>query len=484
MPATPEASGPASAAGDRPGTPRAPRLLLGAGTVALGAVPLTVALFESGPERIAGAVGLMALLIAVSGAFLAKYERQAWDDMRRLSVSATLLLGMMYLTVATAIAFPDLPAYVMPIPLAAMLATQMCGPRVGLVVTVATSAAGQLLGFADGVWAVAVFAASVSAIVVFSSLQQRRQLVGAGFHVMATLGIASALAALADGGSGRETLIAGVEGIAGGALSAVLAYGSLPFLEQIFGVTTHIRLLELSSPSSPLMREMMQRAPGTYAHSLLAGNLTESAAEAIGADPLLARVGSYYHDIGKLRRPAFFVENIVGTANPHDETSPSLSALIITAHVREGLEMAREHRLPPEITSIIREHHGDSLVSFFYDKATSGDEPVFESDFRYSGDRPRSREAALVMLADCVEAAVRSVERPSGPRIEATVRRVVEEKVGDGQLRDSSMTLADIETVIEVYSGILSRMHHSRVEYPDESRRRRLAHAGERHKSP
>ncbi len=470
------------AAPSRP--PIAPRLLLGAGTAVLAAVPTAVALHGEGIVRTIAAAALMALLIVVSGAYVRRYEPPVWADIRRLSVAALLLLGMMYLTVAISMTFPDLPAYVMPVPLAAMLATQLTGARVGLLVTVVTSVAGQLLGFADGFQAVAVFAASVAAIIVFSNVTQRRQLVGAGLHVMATLGASSALAAAADGALMREALLAGVEGVAGGALSAVLAYGSLPFLEQAFGLTTSVRLLELSSPSSPLMRELMQRAPGTYAHSLLAGNLAETAAEAIGADPLLARVGAYYHDVGKLRRPSFFVENLAGGDNPHDETSPSLSALIITAHVREGLELASEHGLPPELVSIIREHHGDSLVSYFYDKAASGTDPVFEADFRYSGDRPTSREAALVMLADCVEATVRSMERPSGPRIEAAVRRVVDEKVSDGQLRDSSMTLSDIERVVGVYSNIMSRMHHARVDYPDESRRRRMTHAGKRDEQP
>lgn len=469
-----------------PGVPAPPstraRWALGIAVVVLGAGPIVSTTLTLGEVRIAAACALFALLVVVSAAYMRRFEPAVWADMRLLGVLATLLLGMMYLTVATWLLLPDVTPYVMPVPLAAMIAAQMSGPRLGLIVSVLTSAAGLLLGFADGVQIVAVFVASLGALVVFSSLTQRRQLVRAGLHVMLTVGVASLLAALTHGAGPGVALVAGAEGVFGGAMAAVLAYGLLPFLESIFGVTTDIRLLELSSPSSPLLRELMQNAPGTYAHSVLTGNLAETAAEAISANPLLARVGAYYHDIGKLRRPSFFSENLAGAANPHDETSPSLSALIITAHVREGMELAREHRLPPELAAIIRQHHGDSLVSYFYRKAAAGSDAVHEGDFRYSGERPASKEAALVMLADCVEAAVRTLQAPSTRRIEATVRRVVEEKVADGQLRDSTMTLSDIERVIEVYARILGNIHHSRVEYPDEARR--AIDASQRHQSP
>lgn len=466
----------------RPSVSRRARWALGAAVVVLGAGPIVWTSFALGPVPVIAACALFSLLVIVTGSYMRRFEPAVWADVRLLGVTATLLLGMMYLTVGTRVLLPDVTPYVMPVPLAAMIAAQMSGPRLGLIVSVLTAAAGLLLGFADGVEIVAAFLASVGALVVFSSLIQRRQLVRAGLHVMVTVGVASLLAAIVQGAHPGGALVAGGQGVLGGATAAVLAYGLLPFFENIFGLTTDIRLLELSSPSSPLMRQLMQSAPGTYAHSLLTGNLAETAAEAIGADQLLARVGAYYHDIGKLRRPSFFSENLDGAANPHDETSPSLSALIITAHVREGMELAREHRLPPELSAIIRQHHGDSLVSYFYRKAAAGTDGVFEGDFRYGGERPTSKEAALVMLADCVEAAVRSLAAPSTPRIEATVRRVVEDKVADGQLRDSTMTLSDIEHVIEVYARILGNIHHSRVEYPDEARS--AIDASQRHESP
>ena len=257
-----------------------------------------------------------------------------------------------------------------------------------------------------------------------------------------------------------------------GLIAAIFGYGLLPFFEYVFGVTTDVRLLELGNPAHPLLRELMVKAPGTYTHSLMTGNLAEAGAEAIGANALLARVGSYYHDVGKLRRPSFFIENQAGQDNPHDTTSPTLSALIITSHVREGLELAREYRLPREITDIIKQHHGTSLVTYFYNKASEGDGPVYEADFRYGGERPTSREAALVMLADSSEAVVRTVKKPTPPRVEAAVRKVVAGKVDDGQLDNADLTLADIEKTILVYSRMLSASYHARVEYPEPQKRK------------
>jgi hypothetical protein len=209
----------------------------------------------------------------------------------------------------------------------------------------------------------------------------------------------------------------------------------------------------------------MVEAPGTYSHSVMTANLAESAAEDIGANPVLTRVASYYHDVGKIRRPSFFVENQAGGQNPHDTTAPTLSALIITAHVREGVELAREYKLPFEIVDIIRQHHGTSLVRYFYSKATENG-AVVEEDFRYDGDRPQSREAALVMLADSSEAAVRAIKKPSPQRIKATVKSVIEDKVADGQLDSADLTLADIQKIVEVYSRMLSSLYHPRIEYP------------------
>ncbi len=256
-------------------------------------------------------------------------------------------------------------------------------------------------------------------------------------------------------------------GMISGIFSAVLTIGGLPFLESAFGVTTSLRLLELSSPNQFLLRELMANAPGTYNHSVVAANLAESGAEAIGADPLLSRVGAYYHDIGKMKRPFFFIENQIDI-NEHDKINPNLSCLIITAHVKEGVELAKEYHLPPEIIDIIQEHHGTTLVTYFYHRAKEkvAKERICEEDFRYSGMRPKSKEAALVMLADSVEAAARTMSKPSLNRLEQMIRKIVNGKLNDGQLDESALTLADLEKIVRAFTQTIASVYHYRIEYP------------------
>lgn len=417
--------------------------------------------------------GLAALIVIAGGAYVWRYDKPVWDRMRDLAIIATLFVGALWATRAILWVLPEVSVYFLPVPLAAMLATLLISAREGMLVAVMTVLAGVLLGFSGGSLVVAMLVWSLLSVVAISFMTERRQLFYVGAFLVATGSLVGFTATYASGVSLTESGSAALAGAVGGMLAAVLGYGLLPFFEHLFGVTTDVRLLELSNPGNPLLRELMVKAPGTYSHSVMTANLAEAAAEAIGANPLLARVGAYYHDIGKIRRPGFFVENQAGAANPHDRTAPSLSALIITSHVREGVELAEEGKLPKEIVDIIRQHHGTSLVSYFYNKAASeGDGPVFEADFRYDGKRPGTREAALVMLADSAEAAVRTVKKPTLPRIEAVVRKIVETKVSDGQLNEADLTLADIEKTIHVYAKLLASMYHPRIEYPDAEPRR------------
>jgi hypothetical protein len=420
---------------------------------------------------IAGVV-LMSVLIAFSGWYWAAFDEALWNRMRDLVLLSTLLLGMMYVTRLTSLLVPEISPYLMPVPLVGILATLLVGPRPAVLVTLMSTVAALLLGFAGGAQAVAALISSVAGIVLTSRLRRRSDMFAVGGLVMVVLGVVSFGASLASGNELADSLVSGGYGVIGGLATAVLMVGSLPFLESIFGITTDVTLLELGSPSHPLLRRLMTEAPGTYAHSVMTANLAETAAEAIGANPLLARAGAYFHDIGKVRRPAFFVENQAGGTNPHDRTSPSLSARIITAHVREGVELAEEYKLPREVVDIVREHHGTTVVSYFYDKASKKGGPVVEADYRYDGRRPHTPEAALVMLADSVEAAVRTLEDPTPARIEAMVRRIVQNKVADHQLDESALTLTDIETATMVYTRMLSSVYHPRVEYPEPAEKR------------
>ncbi|MGE5397393.1 MAG: HD family phosphohydrolase [Chitinophagales bacterium] len=258
-------------------------------------------------------------------------------------------------------------------------------------------------------------------------------------------------------------------GILNGLFSAVLTIGLLPYLESGFSVTSSIRLLELSNPNEELLRRMLVEAPGTYHHSIMVGNLAEAAAEKVGAQPLMVRVGAYYHDIGKLKRPYFFVENQLGAENPHEKIAPSLSALIITSHIKDGVELAREARLPRPIIDFIEQHHGTTLVKFFYSRALEEDEDgnVNEESFRYEGPKPQSKEVALVMLADSVEAAVRSLQDHSPGRMEGMIRRIIKDRLYDGQLEECSLTFRDLDIIAESFFKVLNGVYHSRVEYPE-----------------
>lgn len=257
---------------------------------------------------------------------------------------------------------------------------------------------------------------------------------------------------------------------ANGFLSVVLALGFVPFFESLFHITTSIRLIELATPNHPLLKELMSHAPGTYSHSILTASLAEAAAEELKANPLLVRAASYFHDIGKMKRPLFFSENQQGVKNPHDETNPSLSRLIIESHVKEGVELAREHNLPREIIDIIAQHHGTTLMKPFYVKATENGNEVSEEEYRYDGEKPKTKEAAIVMLADSVEAAVRSINKRTPERIEKVVRTVIKGKLEDGQLDESPLTFQDLEKITGAFVKVLSGMYHNRVEYPEKEK--------------
>ena len=266
-----------------------------------------------------------------------------------------------------------------------------------------------------------------------------------------------------------QILMQGVQGIVSGIAASVITTGLLPYLENAFNITTPLKLLDLAQPNHPLLQRLLLDAPGSYHHSVLVGNLAETAAGYIHADPVTVRVGAYYHDIGKIKRPYFFVENQAGNENPHDKIAPSLSTLIVTSHIKDGVDLCREYKLPQIIIDIVQQHHGTMLVSYFYKRATENEhsECIIEADFRYEGPRPQSKEAALIMLADACEAAVRSIGKPNKNRIEATVRKIIRERLHDGQLDECNVTLKDLNVIGDVFIRVLSSMFHTRIEYPD-----------------
>jgi putative nucleotidyltransferase with HDIG domain len=271
--------------------------------------------------------------------------------------------------------------------------------------------------------------------------------------------------------TGTISLIAG---FMGGALAGVIATGFLPLIEMLFGFTTDIKLLELSSLDQPILKDLMVKAPGTYHHSVVVSNMVEATAVSIDANPLLAKVSAYYHDIGKIKKPLYFVENQRKGENRHEKLAPSMSSLILTAHVKDGVELAKKHRLGKEIIDIIKQHHGTSLISYFYSKAReqvkkrgSRSPHIKEEDFRYPGPKPQTKEAGLVLLADVVEAASRTLVDPTPARIKGMVQKIINNVFSDGQLDECELTLKDLNRIAMSFTKILGGIFHSRIEYPE-----------------
>lgn len=256
-----------------------------------------------------------------------------------------------------------------------------------------------------------------------------------------------------------------------GFLAAVLTIGLLPFFEAAFGILSTMKLIELSNPNHPLLRKILVETPGTYHHSVIVANLSESACEAIGANGLLARVGSYYHDLGKTKRPHFFIENQMKMENPHDKLSPQLSKTIIISHPYDGAELLKNYKMPKEIIDIAEQHHGTSLLKFFYHKAKQETEQtISEEDFRYPGPKAQTVESAVVGIADCVEAAVRSMAKPTPEKIEALVKKIINDRLEDGQFDECDLTLKQLNTVAMSICETLKGTFHSRIEYPEDEK--------------
>jgi cyclic-di-AMP phosphodiesterase PgpH len=420
--------------------------------------------------RFWGAAMLVVLGMAAVGVYLKQADAELYASTAQLTIMAVLLVMIAVFGKIAGLISPMLPMTVLPIVAAPMLATLLGDPKSGLVTAVAATAviAGSTSFSASlMMWALL---SCVFAVFSVARVSRRQELYRAGLLVMFSSGAIALAVALYSGVSGREALSEGFFGVLGGLVGTVFTIGLLPFFESVFGITTDVKLADLINPNQPLLRELASVAPGTYTHSLTVANLAEAAAEDIGADAMLARAGAYYHDVGKMKRPSFFVENQIAAAeNPHDHTNPRLSFLVIAAHLKQGIELAEEQHLPAELIDIIRQHHGTSIVQYFYQRAIEqeGYGKVKEQDFRYEGVKPQSREAAIVMLADATEAATRTLVKPTPQRIEQTVKKIVAGRVDDGQLDESHLTMCDLDTIGKSFTRVLAGAYHGRIEYPE-----------------
>ncbi len=433
-----------------------------------------------------GFAGLFLLLLTifvVVGIYIAFFVKNVYN-----SLSLMALLGLVVIiTLIFAIAANYFSGYLIPVAMGLILITVMLGSRLAVLMNIVLALLVGLVTGGDFTLVTMALIGGLAAIYRLSRVSRRSDLSRAGFYVAAANSIIIIALFLFQGNlhSGYSFLkdlgFGLLSGIGNGLFSSVVAIGLLPFLESGFGLTTVVTLLELSNPNNPLLRRLMTEAPGTYYHSIMVGNLAEGAAEAVGADSLLTRVGAYYHDIGKLKRPYFFVENQFSGTNPHLKLSPNLSALIIGSHVRDGVELARQHRLPEIIQDIINQHHGNSLISFFYQRALENKckdkQQVSEDQFRYEGPLPQTKEAAIIMLADTVEAGVRSLSKPVIGRVEALIRKVIKEKLNDGQLDECNLTLKELDRIGDSFVNIMTGIYHSRIEYPEKDLRAEIERA-------
>lgn len=418
-------------------------------------------------------VGVALVVLAEMGVawyFLERFAGRVLQTNAVIRLLLTASLTILFTALARAFALLNFDPFLIPLAGLSIVGTVLLGPRLVFLAVVISSVNAGIIGGNDFLLVTSLLLSSGFAVYAAVKADSRTELLQAGALVaLVTAGVMFAFS-LVGGGSLLGASYYGALGLANGALSLMLAMLLLPVLESVFNILTPMKLLELSDPGRPLLQKLLKKAPGTFSHSMQVGNLAENAAERIGADALLVRVGAYYHDIGKLKHPAYFIENQIAKQNPHEELSPALSAKVIKRHVKDGLELARTWNLPSEIHEIIATHHGSSRIEYFYIKALNEaleGKQIEESDFRYD-ELPRSKEAGIVMIADSVEATVKSIEKPTPKRIEDIVNETVTKKIEDGQFDKCRLTMEEIHESADAIREALVGFLGPRIEYPSQ----------------
>ena len=403
-----------------------------------------------------------------------KYFEKKFLDKNYLLISAWLSI---IIAVFAAVLPTGFSPYILPIPAYLIMMSIFLSPRVGFVAASLLCAVLAVGAQYDLQWFITFMMLDLASMIAVSRIRfsRRFDLIKTGFQigvagVVIVLSIYLIEKCLIDINNFmilRDCVLILLNGI----LSSIIALGLFPVFESWFKIITPYGLAELADHNQPLLKRLQFEAPGTYHHSLMVSNLCEAAAEAIGGNPILARVGAFYHDIGKLKRPLFFVENqsYFGIENPHTKLNPRLSKMVITAHPKDGVEIAKEYGLPPIIHNFILQHHGEGLASYFYNQAIQeeGAENVKEEQFRYTGPKPNSKETAILMIADAVESAVRSLKTPSPEEIDNIIDKIIVERLNDTQLADSPLTLQDLKVIAATFSRILRGMQHNRIKYQE-----------------
>ena len=409
------------------------------------------------------------------GFYLFRFERSIFNNTRKVIINALLLVIFTALIKALTILSSihlNFWNYLFPIITVSLISTILFNSRIGIMLTLILGLFAGIATDFDFSIAIAYVLGGILSTYMVSKVSQRSEVMRAGFISSLVLAFLFLTVNLI-GGEFRTIALYTIMGVLNGIISAILAIGLLPFIESAFNVVTAMGLLELSHTDQPLLKKLLIAAPGTYNHSLLVGHLSESAAKAIGADSLLVKVAALYHDLGKLKRPEYFYENQGDIENVHDKLNPSMSRNIIANHIKDGMEVARQNKIPRRVLNIISQHHGNSLITYFYEKQkgkaskVSGSTDGLKGHFRYPAKKPQSKEAAILMLADSAEAAVRSIEKITPKKIEQMVNDIVEDRIKDGQLSQADITLREIEQVKNSLIDGLIAIYHSRVTYPD-----------------
>jgi cyclic-di-AMP phosphodiesterase PgpH len=409
---------------------------------------------------------LVLLETATFSRLLYRYNRAAGfpNNMKLALVSLFVVMTL----ISRLLIIHPLSAYIIPVAALGMTVAVILNARSATLSVTLTALNIGLMTDLNMRYVIVALVVGLLSLYLVSRVSQRAGLMAAGFASMGIAAFTIFSVELFTESSLGAALRAAAWGLANGVLAGAITVLILLILDTVFNLTTPLRLLELANPAQPLLKRLLQVAPGTYNHSIQMGNLAEAAAEAIGANPLLARVGAYYHDVGKTVRPEYFVENQIYVDNPHNRLNPNLSKLAITAHVRDGEHLARVYGLPQPVVDIIKQHHGTSVLAYFYHKALeSSKDAVYEESYRYEEQKPRSKEASIVMLADSVEAAVRAMQNPTRRKIQGMIQEVVKQKIDDGQLDESDLTEGDLHKIRESFDMSLRGLVGHRIAYPE-----------------
>lgn len=397
--------------------------------------------------------------------YLYKYHPELLKDNSKL----ILIFSLNIISLILARSIDIISPFLIPLACVPMLLTLLIDDKVSLFISILNCILiSGVVEFNPQITLIAITSALLPAIVL-KKMQMRNDILYSSLYVAVINAIITFSVGFLLSNNVIDVLKITGFSFLGACISAILTVGFLPFLESAFDIVTTVKLLELSNPNQPLLKRLLMEAPGTYHHSILVANIAEVAAEDVGGNPVLARVCAYYHDIGKIIRPYFFKENQIGNDNPHDKISPNLSALVIISHVKDGLELAREYKLPRTIQDTIAQHHGTTLVKYFYitmKNSSENPEEVNEENFKYQGPIPSTKENAIIMLADSVEASVRSIANPTKGKIEEMVNNIIKSRLNEGQLDNCDLTLKDINNIRKSFLKTLNGIYHQRIEYP------------------